>query len=584
MNKIFTIYIFFVILNLMANETYSQVIFNKQNKNLFVEHSSLINNTIDELIIKRQSAFDNGQSVSELDDQIEGLIIQNSTNEPSGNPKAIPANDNCSNAQNIIIEAPLICSQTTQNASVQSGETVCGTVAGGSPETVWYRFKATNDSLVVSFILTNNANCYPFIGVYGPFNTGAGCLPSGGSNLFCQYMGLTDPGFHKLITGLTIGKEYLISIQGTDCGGTNDRFSKFCIGIASPALNTTAIGSHLIDKCGASFSGNTNIGNYPSGSSAGFNNLDNNVLTTVTGASQTGDDVNFVINNDTWFKFCPIYGGTWQITLNGITNCTLPSPPNQGIQAAVFTGNPNNLTNIYSFPNPMAMGSSNTSTTFSVTAGQCAYIVVDGFAGDACNYNLALANITGECKVLPVELIEFKATQKNNQVELNWVTASENNNDYFTLLKSTDANNFKEIAIVNGAGNASNNTEYKVVDNEPIINLVYYKLKQTDYDGKFTYSDVIPFNSSLENYINDLNVNWNSQTKSINLNFKGSNDFEYELYITDISGKSIYNSHIYANSKDNVSFEFQLNSLQKGVYFVTVVSNNFKENKKLVVW
>lgn len=593
MKNKYIIFLSIVILNLIAVDVNSQIestinknenlksLINSYQESGNTNEDSLINKTIDELIKERQIASDLGYSTMEYDYKIENQINNNVS---SGNLKAAPANDNCSNATIITVGNPLICNQTTQSASLQAGETICGSVAGASAETVWYRFTASNDSLVVSFILTNNANCYPFIGIFGPFNAGTGCLPVVGNNLFCQYMGFVDPGFHKLITGLTIGKDYLISIQGSNCGGPNDRFSKFCIGVASPAVNTTASGSQLIDKCGANFSGNTNIGNYPSGSSLGSNNLDNNLLTTVTGASQTGDDVNFVINNDSWFKFCPLNGGTWQITLNGITNCTLPSPPNQGIQAAIFTGDPNSLTNIYSFPNPMAMGSTNTSTTFSVSAGQCAYVVVDGFAGDACNYNLSLTNISGECKVLPVELIYFKAIESNKNAELGWATASETNNDFFTVMKSIDGIDFKEIINVKGAGNSAVYNEYKVVDNEINNSIVYYKLKQTDFDGKYIYSDVIPFYSTVINNISDLQTYWNSQNQSIELKFNGNTDFNYDVFITDIAGRVVYNSHLQIDSDNKAAFNFPTNNLQKGIYQLTVVSDNNMENRKLVVW
>lgn len=551
------------------------------NENINIENNEFLNKSINELITERALALENGQSVLDFDYIIETLLNNGftNTNQYTGNTKAAPANDNCNNAVTLTIGDPLLCSQTTNSASLQSGESRCG--SGGTPETVWYRFTAVNDSVVLSFIETNSPSCEPYVGVFGPFSSGTGCLPTMGENVMCQSMGSADAGLHKLITDLTIGQTYLIQVEGRNCNSI--RYTNFCIGVANPLLNTTASGASVIDGCGSGFIGNTSLGNFPSGASSWNNNLDFNTSTTVSGASQTGDDVTYHINNDSWFYFSPIKDGTWQISITGISDCHLPGP-NNGIQSSIFTGTPSNLTNIYNFPSPMLPGSLNTSSVFSAVAGQLVYILVDGWAGDACDYTLTLTNITGECAVLPVELISFKAIEKDKKIELKWITASETNNDYFTVLKSTDGENFKDLYNISGAGNSSTNNEYVINDNEPLNKLVYYKLKQTDYDGKYSFSEVISFYSTSLNSISDLNVSWSSQYHEISLNFIGVNNMKYEILLSDITGRNINNLQEIVEQDERVSFKLPTNNLQKGIYQVTVVSNNNKESRKLVVW
>jgi hypothetical protein len=93
--------------------------------------------------------------------------------------------------------------------------------------------------------------------------------------------------------------------------------------------------------------------------------------------------------------------------------------------------------------------------------------------------------------VLPIDLLYFKGYEYNSENILHWSTASEDNNDYFTIEKTKDGIDWRPIVTIEGAGNSTNQLHYSFVDEdvESIIN--YYRLKQTDYDGKFKYSDII---------------------------------------------------------------------------------------------
>jgi hypothetical protein len=92
---------------------------------------------------------------------------------------------------------------------------------------------------------------------------------------------------------------------------------------------------------------------------------------------------------------------------------------------------------------------------------------------------------------LPINLISFKGTSTKEGVELNLQTASETGNDYFTIETSKDASDFSELMQVPGAGNSNTLLSYQVLDTRNLQGTVYYRLKQTDYDGAFAYSEVI---------------------------------------------------------------------------------------------
>lgn len=92
---------------------------------------------------------------------------------------------------------------------------------------------------------------------------------------------------------------------------------------------------------------------------------------------------------------------------------------------------------------------------------------------------------------LPIELLSFEANQKNdNEVELLWETASESQNDYFTIERSLDGVNWSEVARVNGAGNSNQYLSYTLTDTNVPNTVVYCRLQQTDFNGEFSLSDI----------------------------------------------------------------------------------------------
>ncbi|OFY89140.1 MAG: hypothetical protein A2236_04340 [Bacteroidetes bacterium RIFOXYA2_FULL_33_7] len=122
----------------------------------------------------------------------------------------------------------------------------------------------------------------------------------------------------------------------------------------------------------------------------------------------------------------------------------------------------------------------------------------DGYAYKWDLASFSQAAIGKSSIVLPIELIEFYAKKNYNIIDIFWTTASELNNDYFSLEKSVDAINFLEIYKTNGQGNSSSINYYQTQDYD-ISNNNYYRLKQVDFDGKYSYSDIISIQSWDEN-------------------------------------------------------------------------------------
>ena len=493
-------------------------------------------------------------------------------------PACAITNDNCANAATLAVNAGLMCGQSTTGGSIEASECTFPLAppnAGASVQSLWYRFTATNDSLVLN-VAAYGTNGPPSIIVFGPFAPGSGCLPACSSTVAATQGLSVDPGVHTLLTGLatTGNHDYLIAIDGF----ANLNWD-FCINLADPAINSIApTNALIISNCGATYNGSTNGGYYPSGTSPGANNLDGNATTTC-GTCGAGDDVSFIVNDISWFKFCTVNAGTYNVQFD-VLSCVF-SGANSGSQMAILTGTSSSLTNIWQAANPTQVSTAiQTSPNFALAAGACAYLVVDGFAGDACAYSYVLTNVTGGCVLLPVELLSFNALQKDDIIELTWATASELNNDFYTIERSEDGINFNEIEKIDGAGMSANVLFYSTKDINPLNGLSYYRLKQTDFSGRNTYSKIVSVeykntndlefeivpNPSIDNVISNIVLNTIP---------KG----EVTIEITNIQGEMLY--EVTKNPESN-KIEIP-NHFSKGIYYVKVVHSDFIQTKRMMI-
>ncbi|MEQ8362817.1 MAG: hypothetical protein RH948_08100 [Cyclobacteriaceae bacterium] len=128
---------------------------------------------------------------------------------------------------------------------------------------------------------------------------------------------------------------------------------------------------------------------------------------------------------------------------------------------------------------------------------------------------------TTSANPLPIELLEFVAKPLGNKVELSWTTLSELNNDYFTLEHSTSGTEFMEIGTVNGAGTTHERREYHYIDQQPYPGVSYYRLKQTDFDGTVSFSEIARIDLSTPSQI-IVYPNPIARSATAALNYKGS--------------------------------------------------------------
>lgn len=175
--------------------------------------------------------------------------------------------------------------------------------------------------------------------------------------------------------------------------------------------------------------------------------------------------------------------------------------------------------------------------------------------------------------ICPVELIDFNATFSDDAISIDWQTAAELNNDFFSIQKSIDGRNFENIAHVKGSGTTSKQNNYTFQDTDLNSELMYYKLIDTDLDGNEreiaqTVVSLLDLNmtpTEVYMYSNRLYINAPEAT-----------NFEIELY--DINGKFVFKKNMRINSET-----LDFNSFDDGHYILKIESSNFNSNKKVVI-
>jgi hypothetical protein len=176
---------------------------------------------------------------------------------------------------------------------------------------------------------------------------------------------------------------------------------------------------------------------------------------------------------------------------------------------------------------------------------------------------------------LPIELTSFTAKcNMNGDVNLTWTTNSEENNDFFTIEKSYDGINFSSIGIVDGAGNSSSSINYYFVDTDKDLS-AYYRLKQTDFNGEATYSDLI----SVKCEENEKNIYAYSDNGQIIINIESNKEEKVNIEVVDARGRLITNTNIMTIKGMNT---YNIDeSISTGIYFIRINSQTINKSIKI---
>ncbi|MBA4239970.1 MAG: hypothetical protein C0448_04555 [Sphingobacteriaceae bacterium] len=458
-------------------------------------------------------------------------------------PPPPPANDNPCNATAAAVNsAPGTC--TVQTGGTISGATASGvatgTCSGTADDDVWYSFVASSTSMNINLNNVTGSTTDLYHSVY------AGTCGSPGTALICS-----DPN-SSTINGLTVGNTYFIRIFSyTSTSGQNTTFSLCINPTPPPPSNTTC--AQMQPFC----SGSPYVFQAQSGGTAAPVGPNYGCLSTKP--------------NPTWFYLEIATPGTMEVDLTAGSDVDFAM---WGPYPDLATGQADCST--YPAPIDCSYSSSNTEQMDIANAqtGEVYIVLVTNYANIIQSITLNQApgaTATTNCAIipLPIELLYFKGNlTENKEVVLDWATETERNNDYFVIEKSSDANQWELLSIIDGKGNSDVKVAYSTTDHNPYSDISYYRLKQVDFDGSYKYTKTISVDiRETKNHITNVRPNPTKDILSYDIISFGKGQIDVELI--SFTGEIIsYENKSIEQGKNTSSMN--LSNLNNGVYLLKV--------------
>jgi Secretion system C-terminal sorting domain/Metallo-peptidase family M12B Reprolysin-like len=176
------------------------------------------------------------------------------------------------------------------------------------------------------------------------------------------------------------------------------------------------------------------------------------------------------------------------------------------------------------------------------------------------------------CAALPVELLQFSGQYSQNKNQLSWTTASEKNNKGFQIERSYDATHWLSMGYVKGVGNSDTKNTYTFQDASP-LGLSYYRLRQQDFDGTETFSNIVSIKSD-------------SKTKVILAPNPVQNDlvisFESETYAEEVNVYDLLGRVVFQRKKPSGRLEVDMRNVQAGMYIVEINMDGKRVREKIL--
>ncbi len=258
---------------------------------------------------------------------------------------------------------------------------------------------------------------------------------------------------------------------------------------------------------------------------------------------------------------CP-YGYNYNVNLNYTVSFT-----GTGIPASLYTLQGSlscsGQGNFFNLPNSGGAGSVTSVSNPYLGTSDCATATPSSLGCTSGQIQIEGPGIPNQfvsfsASTLPIELTYFSSKKTTNGVLLEWETASEINNDYFTIEKSHDGLNYEEIGNIEGNGITNNTFNYSFIDRETSIG-AYYRLKQTEFDGVFKYEGFL-FQDYLDQQENEITF-YPNPNNSTNIKWTGGSVQNGFLEIYSQEGKLIFSTFLDGMEELNML-------LSPGIYFL----------------
>ncbi|MGQ0828194.1 MAG: T9SS type A sorting domain-containing protein [Bacteroidota bacterium] len=194
----------------------------------------------------------------------------------------------------------------------------------------------------------------------------------------------------------------------------------------------------------------------------------------------------------------------------------------------------------------------------------------DDFSGTDNGTHCSGATCSSCNAVLPIELLSFDANKNGDLVKIYWATATETNNDFFTIERTVDGINYEFVGKLDGAGNSVSPLYYNTVDDNPIDGTSYYRLTQTDYDGKFVYSKLVSVNTTIKDELKLLYFFADQNKQQVQYQVSSSGNNALSIEITDVLGKIVLSEKIGFNQDQHQMLNMDVAELKNGIYLFKI--------------
>ena len=165
---------------------------------------------------------------------------------------------------------------------------------------------------------------------------------------------------------------------------------------------------------------------------------------------------------------------------------------------------------------------------------------------------------------LPITLLDYSVVLSKNKTLVKFSTATETDNDYFTVERSGDGRAFDAIGKIQGAGNSAVKQSYTFTDENPLPGVNYYRIKQTDYNGSYNYTEVKSVRHRISNSII-------TPGKTDGILFVTSDLKSYDVVVYNTAGQEVQRNKSLSGDQN-----FSIENLQPGIYFVRILDQTFK--------
>jgi Secretion system C-terminal sorting domain len=185
--------------------------------------------------------------------------------------------------------------------------------------------------------------------------------------------------------------------------------------------------------------------------------------------------------------------------------------------------------------------------------------------------------ITMNSTPLPVELLSFSARRNSeSEVICEWTTLTETNNDYFEVQRSKDGIYFETIGSRNGAGNSTTLLQYMLYDYTATNEIIYYRLKQVDFDGQYSYSKTIVLSPVTSD--NNFRLFPNPASTDVYISPSPNTTFQYCIY--DLAGKQVFCNH---GESMNGLAHIAVNNIETGNYMLEIITPRARQSHLLKI-